>query len=87
MSTHSKASETIILEGSDSRSVPENAMAPRKEIEQFWDDLSEEELDWIDGRLNRIYVTLVQKHGLSRDVAAGELRRFCQMRNCGASRA
>lgn len=48
----------------------------RNHIRNQWPDLSDRELDRIDGRPNRLYHALIQKHGISRDEAARELWEF-----------
>lgn len=89
--TTTECQETYVWKAQASESAdvdhPQAINVPRELIESYWDDFSEDELDWIDGRLNRIYLALVDKRGLSRDEAAHELRRFCQEQICYMTQA
>ncbi|MFG0333031.1 MAG: hypothetical protein ACF8TS_06675 [Maioricimonas sp. JB049] len=48
----------------------------RAAIPRHWPDFTEPELDWIDGRINRLYLAISQKYGISRDEAARQVWRF-----------
>ena len=48
----------------------------RNLIRDQWPDMSDHELDRIDGRPNRLYHALIQKYGISRDEAARQLWEF-----------
>lgn len=48
----------------------------RSHVRRQWPEMSDRELDRIDGRPNRLYHALIQKYGISRDEAARQLWEF-----------
>ncbi|MEW4527944.1 MAG: hypothetical protein ACF8PG_06355 [Maioricimonas sp. JB045] len=55
----------------------------RAAIPRHWPDFTEPELDWIDGRINRLYLAISQKYGISRDEAARHVWRFVRQVESG----
>lgn len=58
----------------------QNQQLSSEEIQKQWDDFSSEEVDWIDGRVNRLIHALTAKFGLSRDEAARQVEAFLASR-------
>ena len=47
-------------------------------ILKYWDDLTQDEADWIDGDVNRLIEALQTKYGLSADEAARQVSAFLE---------
>jgi hypothetical protein len=57
---------------------PEHRPVTDQLILSFWDDFTAEEVDWVDGDVDRLINALQTKFGLSADEAARQIDAFLE---------